>query len=70
MATPGFKYAQSILQKVSFNKELFFKEVHKAIHYLLPNDLLKLRNWLRTYTSDKPELQPAISYINGSALFA
>lgn len=70
MATPGFKYAQSILQKVSFNKELFFKEVHKAIHYLLPNDLLKLRNWLRTYTRDKPELQPAISYFNGTTLLA
>jgi hypothetical protein len=70
MAKLSFKYAQSVLQKVSFNKELFFKEVRKAIHYLLPKDLVKLQNWLQIYTSDKPELQPAISFINGSALFA
>ncbi len=38
-------YAKIILQKVSFNKALFEKELRKALKTLLPNELAAFRAW-------------------------
>ena len=69
MAKIGLSYTLSVLQKVSFNSELFTKEVRKAAKYLLPNELVELYNWLKTYTTDKPELQPALNFFSPNGLF-
>lgn len=38
-------YVKMILQKVSFSKKLFEKELRKALHYIQPADLLDFKTW-------------------------
>lgn len=39
------EYVKSILSKVSFHKELFEKELKKAIKMLVPHEVSELKNW-------------------------
>lgn len=39
------RYAKEILTKVSFDAQLFEKELRKAIKMLVGDELLELRNW-------------------------
>lgn len=39
------EYIKIILSKVSFNKELFEKELKKAINMLVPEEVIELKNW-------------------------
>ena len=39
------EYMKIILKKVSFDPQLFEKELRKAIDGLLPSDLMELKNW-------------------------
>jgi len=39
------KYTETILQKVSFNKELFRIELEKSIKWLQKNEVRALRSW-------------------------
>jgi hypothetical protein len=39
------KYTELILQKVSFNKELFRSELKKSIHWLEKNEVKSLKTW-------------------------
>lgn len=39
------EYIKIILQKVSFDRRLFEKELKKAIKMLMPNETNKLRVW-------------------------
>ena len=39
------EYVKTILSKVSFNKELFEKELKKALKMLVPEELKMLKNW-------------------------
>ncbi|HBH25495.1 MAG TPA: hypothetical protein DDY13_19020 [Cytophagales bacterium] len=39
------KYAKEILQKVSFDRQLFEKELRKAIKTLIPAELEDLKTW-------------------------
>lgn len=38
-------YMKTILSKVSFSKELFEKELKKAIAMLVPGELVELKDW-------------------------
>ena len=38
-------YVKMILTKVSFNKALFEKELRKALHMILPAELVDFRHW-------------------------
>lgn len=49
-------YAIKVLTSVSFDKELFIKELTKARKKLLPYDLEKLNKWLIDFLANKPEL--------------
>lgn len=40
-----FKYIQNILEKVSFDKDLFKKELRKSIKHLGRKELIALRIW-------------------------
>lgn len=40
------EYTKLVLKKVSFDSELFKKELSKSIEWLKENDLIKLHNWL------------------------
>ncbi|CAM1344915.1 hypothetical protein [Tenacibaculum amylolyticum] len=59
-----FEYTKVVLQKVSFNAELFCKELEKAINRLLPYEIEELTIWLRKYTANKPELYVCMAVID------
>ena len=63
MARAMFEYTKTVLQKVSFNSDLFCKEVEKALNRLLPYEVEELVIWLRHFTANKPELHVCINLI-------
>lgn len=56
MARAMYEYTKTVLQKVSFNSELFCKELEKAMKRLLPYEIDELVIWLKQFTANKPEL--------------
>jgi len=70
MARAIFEYTITVLKKVSFDAELFLKEVEKALNRLLPFEIQELGIWLKKFTSDKPELSHSLVAIeNKKGLF-
>jgi DNA replication protein DnaD len=63
MARAMFEYTKTILEKVSFNTELFKKELEKAVNRLLPYEIKELFVWLHQFTFNKPELYVCISAV-------
>ncbi len=57
-------YTKSILERVSFDPTLFYKELQKAIKTLLPHEIKQLKVWLIKFTHRKPELKPCLVVIN------
>ncbi|MCL7754213.1 hypothetical protein [Polaribacter sp. Z022] len=64
MARAMFEYTKTVLKKVSFNSDLFYKEVEKALNRLLPYEIDELTIWLRQFTANKPELYSCMVLIN------
>lgn len=63
MARAMFEYTKTVLQKVSFNSELFCKELEKALNRLLPFEISELTIWLKQFTANKPELLVCMNLI-------
>lgn len=63
MARAIFEYTKTVLKKVSFDADLFCKELEKAINRLLPFEIDELRIWLVQFTKNKPELYVCMSVI-------
>ncbi|PQJ73480.1 MULTISPECIES: hypothetical protein [Polaribacter] len=63
MARAMFEYTKTVLKKVSFNSDLFCKEVEKALSRLLPYERDELTIWLKQFTSNKPELYSCLALI-------
>lgn len=63
MASSMLEYSKTVLKKVSFDTKLFCKELEKAISRLLPEEIVELKNWLKHFITDKPELQHSLVYI-------
>ena len=63
MARAMFEYTKTVLEKVSFNKELFKKELEKAINRLLPYEVKELLFWLKEFTLNKPELHTCLALV-------
>ncbi len=59
-----FDYTKSVLERVSFDPVLFCKELKKAIKTLLPFELDQLREWLLSFTIEKPELKQCLIVVN------
>lgn len=57
-------YTKNILERVSFDSQLFCKELEKALKLLLPYEIEQLTEWLLFYTTEKPELQKCLVYVN------
>ena len=57
MRNKMLNYIQSILEKVSFDRDLFLKEVQKAKGMLQGQEWLALVEWLREFVNDKPLLK-------------
>ncbi len=63
MARAMFEYTKIVLQKVSFNSELFCIELEKALKRLLPFEVEELTIWIKQYTANKPELYVCLNLI-------
>ena len=63
MARAMLEYTKTVLRKVSFNVELFCKELEKAINRLLPHEIEELKIWLVEFTANKPELYAYTSVV-------
>ncbi|MDN3644205.1 hypothetical protein QWY87_15935 [Lutimonas halocynthiae] len=63
MARAILDYSKTVLKKVSFDVELFSKELEKAVKRLLPFEIEELRIWLLQFTVDRPELYPSLALI-------
>ena len=55
-------YSRLILEKVSFDSNIFSKELKKAIKMLLPDEIEQLAVWFFNFTSDRTELKEFKSY--------
>lgn len=64
MSRAMYEYTKTVLKKVSFNSELFCRELEKAIKRLLPYEIDELRIWLKEFTLKKPELNYCLSILN------
>lgn len=58
--TERLNHTIKILEKVSFNKDLFLKEITKAIEFLLPFEIDKLKEWIADFTKNKSDLEDII----------
>jgi predicted SprT family Zn-dependent metalloprotease len=56
-------YTKQSLEKVSFNPDLFARELKKALKILLPYEIEHLKNWLLFYTNIKPELKTCLALV-------
>ncbi|MDO5607726.1 MAG: hypothetical protein Q4G08_04630 [Capnocytophaga sp.] len=63
MKRPMIEYTKTVLSKVSFDPNLFCKELEKALDRLLPYEVDELKVWLDDYTKNKPELTQCMVYI-------
>lgn len=59
-----FDYTKSVLERVSFDVKLFCKELEKAMKMLLPYEMEQLREWLLSFTAEKPELRQCLVIVN------
>jgi len=64
MARAMFDYTKTILERVSFDVNLFCKELEKAIERLLPYEVDELKIWIGKLTLQKPELSQCLIYLN------
>ncbi len=60
--TEQLNHTIKILEKVSFNKDLFLKEITKAIAFLLPFEIDKLKEWIADFTKNKSELEDIVVF--------
>jgi len=58
-----FEYTKTVLKKVSFNSDLFCKELEKALNRLLPYEIDELTIWLKQFTANKPELYVCLALV-------
>ncbi|QNM86673.1 hypothetical protein H9W90_06015 [Polaribacter pectinis] len=63
MARAMFEYTKTVLKKVSFNSELFCKELEKSLSRLLPYEIEELTIWLKQFTANKPELYSCMALV-------
>jgi hypothetical protein len=56
-----YDYTKSTLENVSFDPNLFKKELRKGIKNLMPYEIELLGRWLMYYTSNRPDLKNCLS---------
>ncbi len=59
-----YDYTKSVLERVSFDAKLFRKELEKAIQSLLPYEIEQLKEWLFSFTKERPDLRLCLQSIN------
>jgi hypothetical protein len=56
MARAMFDYTKAVLSKVSFDVNLFCKELKKALTRLLPYEIEELKIWIDSLLKQNPQL--------------
>ncbi|MFT7071376.1 hypothetical protein [Patiriisocius sp. Uisw_017] len=64
MARAMFDYSKAVLVKVSFDVNLFCKELKKAISRLLPYEIEELKIWIDSLILKNPQLNKCLIYLN------
>lgn len=57
-------YAKTVLESVSFDSKLFYKELQKALNHLVPYDVEQLGEWVNSFIQEKPELSDSLHLLN------
>lgn len=63
MARAMFDYTKAVLKKVSFDVNLFCKELEKALTRLLPHEIEELKIWINGLLVQKPQLNQCLIYL-------
>ena len=63
MARAMFEYTKTVLNKVSFDANLFCKEVQKAVKRLLPYEIEELRIFIQSLIQQNPDLNQCLIYL-------
>ncbi|NLN24245.1 MAG: hypothetical protein GX163_01000 [Bacteroidetes bacterium] len=64
MARAMFDYTKTVLSKVSFDVNLFCKELKKALTRLLPHEIEELKLWVYSLIKENPQLDSCKLYLN------
>lgn len=64
MARAMFDYTKTVLSKVSFDVNLFCKELKKALTRLLPYEVEELKVWIDSLIKQNPQLNQCLIYLN------
>ncbi|ANW95928.1 hypothetical protein AXE80_06380 [Wenyingzhuangia fucanilytica] len=59
-----YTYTLNILEKVSFDVDLFINEFNKATKRLLPHEINELHLWVTNFIFMNPHLEPASLVLN------
>ena len=63
MARAMFEYTKTVLEKVSFDSNLFCKELQKALQRLLPYEIEELKIYIYSMIRKNPELNKCLVYL-------
>lgn len=63
MSRAMFDYTKTVLAKVSFDVNLFTKEVLKALSRLLPHEIEELKIWIQFLAIKEPQLQSCLIHL-------
>jgi hypothetical protein len=63
MARAMFDYTKAVLAKVSFDANLFCKELQKALKRLLPYEIEELKVWVNSLIKQNPDLNQCLIYL-------
>lgn len=58
-----FEYTKTVLKKVSFDVNLFCKELEKALQRLLPYEIEELKVFIKSLILQNPELNQCLIYL-------
>lgn len=58
-----YEYTKTILKKVSFDANLFCKEVQKAVQRLLPYEIEELKIYIDSLILQNPDLNQCLIYL-------
>ena len=64
MSRAMFEYTKTVLNKVSFDTNLFCKEVQKALQRLLPYEIEELKLFIQNLVTINPDLKQCMVYLN------
>ncbi|OBQ55867.1 hypothetical protein JJL45_06500 [Tamlana sp. s12] len=63
MARAMMEYTKTVLDKVSFDSNLFCREVQKAVQRLLPYEVEELKIFILSLVHQNPELNQCLIYL-------